>query len=400
MNNTIRSMALAGIFLAANLHANAGPQDDLYAATMNCDIAAAQKALAAGANVNTLNPKNNMSVLSQAYFCPEIAKLLLEKGADPNIGSYAPIVSAASVASIEVMKMLLDKGADVNKPAMGETALQKVVQMTNCAQCAEMLIAKGAKTDVIGKTGGNLIREYASYGLPASERPAAMKKYGDLLKGYKVNVPDWYYNPPANINGAPGEILKLLVTNKVDINKEEKSGMSPLFVALTVGKDDVILSLLENGAEYNTTHVINDPELGIIGDDLEYTPLMAASTKGLEKVVNWLVKKGDLENPSVSGMIETNEGNFVKLSGLTAIYMAINSRSMACVKALAESDLKWGDFSFKMTGGKKFKSSYGAKRKTYQFAGEKQGKLRYNPSRYASFTGNEPMAEYLKSKGL
>jgi ankyrin repeat protein len=395
MKKTKGPLLLLAATFSLSMATLATPQVDLYTACMSCDIAAVKKAIAEGVNVNTPHPKNGMTPLSQAYFCPEAAKLLLDKGADPNAGKYAPIVSASAVASLEVMKMLLDKGADPNQAAMGETALQKVVQMTNCVECAEMLIAKGAKTDVIGKTGGNLIREYASYGLPASERPGAMKKYGDVLKGFKVNVPDWYYNPPANINAAPGGILKLLVQKGVNINKPETSGMTPLFVALTVGKDEVVLSLLENGADYNVTHVVNDPELGIIGDDLEYTPLMMASTKGLENVVKWLVKKGNLDNPSVSGMIQTNEGGFVKLSGLTAIYMAINSRSMACVKALAESDLQWKDFTFKMTGGKKFANSYGAKRKTYQFSGEKQGKLKYNPSRYASFTGNEPMAEYL-----
>lgn len=57
----------------------AGAVDDLFTAAMQCDVALAQKALDAGADVNAINPATNQNALAAAFFCPEVTKLYLEK---------------------------------------------------------------------------------------------------------------------------------------------------------------------------------------------------------------------------------------------------------------------------------------------------------------------------------
>src|SRR5689334_75055 len=105
--------------------ASAGPQEDLFAACKVGDLAGVQKALDAGAKPNTLNAEGG-SALAQAFFWPEIVKLLLEKGANPNLGKHKPIFQAAIFYSKDVMKLLLDAGADPNLPSLQEpTAIFK-----------------------------------------------------------------------------------------------------------------------------------------------------------------------------------------------------------------------------------------------------------------------------------
>ena len=79
---------------------------------------------------------------------------------------------------------------------------------------------------------------------------------------------------------------------------------------------------------------------------------------------------------------------------------------IACVKALAESNIKWENFVLKSLPGQKFESSYGSKPtgKIYNFGsiGGKKGEstLTYTPSLYADFLELKEMAEYLRTKGL
>jgi len=92
--------------------------------------------IANGADVRTA-AKNAMKVTSlhaaAAGKWIDIAKILLEHGADPNarqMSGYVPLHEIAGQGSIEFAKLLLDNGADINaKSDDGKTALAMAIEL-------------------------------------------------------------------------------------------------------------------------------------------------------------------------------------------------------------------------------------------------------------------------------
>jgi ankyrin repeat protein len=78
----------------------------------------------------------------------EVARLLLDAGADPNLansdGAYAPLMVAAGPGQLEVLRLLLARGAAVDAvdPADGWTAFHAACHC-NYAECAEALARAG-----------------------------------------------------------------------------------------------------------------------------------------------------------------------------------------------------------------------------------------------------------------
>src|SRR5688572_17148948 len=217
MKNTFKFLLVILITLFTTIGTYAGANEDLTAACKQGDLAKVTAAINAGADVNALIDGNPAIV--SAFFWPDITKLLLEKGADPNLGDYPALLQASSNYSTEVLKLLLDAGADPNKPgksdpsvtfktliaaekAKGKNAndalikawttamatlkptevyvLPILVMGTNCVPCLEMLLNKGADVTK-GMTEGTLIHQFANYGHSREERKAG-------FKGGKANV--------------------------------------------------------------------------------------------------------------------------------------------------------------------------------------------------------------------
>lgn len=76
-----------------------------------------------------------------------------------------------------------------------------------------------------------------------------------------------------------GDIIKLLITMELDVNKKDRFGRSALIVASHHGKTDVVKILLENKADY------------AILDNKRQSALLAASRKGHTKIVKLLLEK-------------------------------------------------------------------------------------------------------------
>lgn len=402
-----RKMITFLIAIAIGFSGYSQPQNDLFSSCLKGDLDGVRKAVESGANVNTPDSKSGQNALAYAYFYPEITKYLLEKGCDPNGGNFPAIISASMVGSIEVMKLLLSNGADPKKSALNMNALTQLVKMTNCAECADLLLSNGADKNVTEGSYGNVLGVFASYGLPQNERKEAMKKYGDILKGYGLTVPDWYYNPSNTINAKPDEMVKILVKHGIDINKREKNitntelpGATPLFTAMNVGKNEIMMSLLNNGADYNATYLPIQQGILMWSVEGSYTPLMYACVLGYTDIVKWLSSKSDLVNSSVKGNSITESKTIIKIEGLSAIYLAIMSGNLEMVKSIAETNLKWEDMVISALPGQKFAGNYNSKDKAYAFIVTKKSALKYTPSLFSEFLKQKEITDYLKSKGL
>jgi ankyrin repeat protein len=77
----------------------------------------------------------------------DIAKLLLEQGADPNgivEGDGSPLISAAARGRVDMVQMLIDRGADVNLAVQGdENPLMNAAEGGHLA-VVQLLVSKGA----------------------------------------------------------------------------------------------------------------------------------------------------------------------------------------------------------------------------------------------------------------
>ena len=399
---------LASIFLVGHTYA----ADELFGPCLSCDLEGVKTAIANGADVNTVHSSSGQSSLAYSYHCPEVTKYLIEQGAKPDAGSYPALISASSVANYEVMKMLLEAGANPNIDIGGESPLYKVVQMTNCADCAQLLFENGADKKTSGKQYANLAGVYASFGKTQADQKTAMNKYAATLKNYGVGLGEWYTNPSEKINAKPIEMMKVLVKNGVDINAKtklisvpENDGEPALFTAINVGNEEIIMSFINNGVDYNATYPIYNPKLCLFNIKGGYTPLMYAALSGKEWLVEELLKKTDLLNPSVSGTFMAggkNDPIAIDIDGLSAIYLAVMGGNLQIVKQIADSPMQWNDFVLNLKG-RKFAEAYGSKPAAYTFGnlkGVKKNTLKYTPSLWATFSEQVEMAEYLKSKGL
>ncbi len=279
---------LSSIFIALiAIECVANPSDDLFTAALACDLTGVQKALDGGADANAINPEDGQTALATAFFCPDVTKLLLDKGCDPNGGSYPAIISAAKGYTVEVMKMVLEGGADPNRPgkvdpaaffqkkidaekAKGKkankamigawenvvktmkpsqvTALQQTVQQTNCVPCLDLLIKHGAdlnKTEV----DGGLMHTLAAFSQTREMRKDGFAKGAPGMASMGLKVPDFYGNLPDDINGTPGQMLELLAKGGLDVNTKRADGISAFMVAMRLHKLDLVKAMLRNGAD-------------------------------------------------------------------------------------------------------------------------------------------------------
>lgn len=407
-------VCLLMLLLGAGQPLLATPNDDLFKACKQGDLAAVEKALSAGAEVNALDATGNPP-LASAVFWPGITKLLLDKGADPNLGGYPALISASNLYSVEVMKLLLAKGADASKggmlpnPVQGlldaekakgkkanktiiqayedmlakagpqnkVTAIRQVVQQTNCGECLDLLLKAGASVqekDWIG--GGNLIHVFASFGNTAEARAALFRQGASVVEtNYGMKAPDWYKNMTTEMNASPADMLKKLVGAGVNINELSTptalKPSSPLDVALLGGignKKEIMLALIENGADVNRVHEHDGPVLiqavqcGFVevvkamvekGANINvedqlwdkkaeqfvkgFTPLTTAAMSNKLDVVSYLIDAGAKAGEGVYGFsFSVATGCATRVKNKTAIFYAIDNNNLEMVKLIAD----------------------------------------------------------------
>jgi ankyrin repeat protein len=215
--------------------------------------------LESGADVNAQNPLG-LSALTLAADQPEKVKLLVAKGANVNAATKlgrTPLLLASHCAGCSsTLKLLIDKGANVKaKDGRNHNAVLEAAQM-NDLDSVKILLAAGAEADAADDDGFTPLMWAAS-----------------------------------NCNT---EMAKLLISNKANVNAENKSQgevkfgkiqlikLTPLMLGSTFCSADMPKLLLGAGAKVNATDVRG------------MTPLMfaVATEAGKPAVVNTLVKAG------------------------------------------------------------------------------------------------------------
>ncbi len=430
MKNLIQKLCFFFVLLGINTVGVCGNGDVLTAACKKGDLAGVQKALAEGADVNAKNSEG-WNPISASFFWPEITQLLLDKGADVGALNNAALGSAARTASFKTMEILLKAGADPNTTNTGASPLQYIVTYTSCKECMELLISKGAKTDVINpNTKGNLLDDLAMSYLFGKEKADNEKPQVGGWEKMGFAVPDWYRNQDTTKYGTPDEMVKILVKAGVNINAENKLKNTPLLTSLGRYKQtraplvlafinnganvnvegyaykgpallqaagygfvDVIDAMFAKGADMNMEFKVNDPENGQRLKGI--TPLMWAARNGKLDAVKYLNEKGAKINEAAFGNsfnIKTQCMTTVK--NKTTIFYAIEGENPEVVKYLVENTS--GDWKGKLIVDKWKKERQDAQFIYQSCIDDKE----YKASEYAKACGLYDIADYLKSRKL
>ena len=103
---------------------------------------------------------------------PDVAKFLIERGADVNAAAsnaqkVAPVHAAAAVRDVETMKLLLERGADPNAVQQMDVTPLHGAASRGDVEMAKLLLAHGARANAKMSDGTSVAALAAKYNQPA-----------------------------------------------------------------------------------------------------------------------------------------------------------------------------------------------------------------------------------------
>lgn len=238
----------------------------LFAAQQG-DVESAKLFLAAGANVNDTAP-NGMSALEIAAFKNqvEVAKFLLDEGADPDAGDagFAALHAAVLRGSLDLVEALLAHGADPNSQITKATGVRR--QSADYGFSANFigatpvyLAAKFAEIPIMRAlaAGGADLRFAMPDGstlLMAAMETARINSLGDQGLGEDRRERHVFFRlhetpSPEEVENEVLEIVKLGLASGADVNAADGIANTALHTAAGNGMTRVIELLVNSGAK-------------------------------------------------------------------------------------------------------------------------------------------------------
>lgn len=160
---------------------------------------------------------------------PDTAKLLIERGADVNLGGsndLPPIILAAGNGYAGIVRLLLEKKADVNRVPRGErSALMNAVEGDR-VEIVRLLVAASAKVNFFDQTNTSILSR-------AVEKKNAEVTRLLLDRGADPNAPSGdkvtkSYVLISAVSSGEKDIVKLLIDKGAKVNVKDGMGNTPL----------------------------------------------------------------------------------------------------------------------------------------------------------------------------
>ncbi len=251
-NNSGFSVFAADGSPAAATKSSGNTEEDFLLAVTNNDLSKVQSLINQGINVNKRfsNEHRQFTVLLLAAKngLPEVVKILLDNGADPNIRDnykHYPLMEAARFGHLESVKLLLTAGARVDaRNRYDKNILQLVLDQEYDIEIVRLLLENGADPNI---------------------------DVSGVFSSLPIMVPSW--------NGDV-KLGKLLLANGADVNNTSPYGFTALMVASKAGEIEIAKLLIESGADVNRISNFNQ------------TALIQALRGGYVNLARLLVREG------------------------------------------------------------------------------------------------------------
>ena len=274
---TIRVLLLLTCFSLVSLGQAQSPS--INTAIRDGDLKQIKTWLASGANINAQDADGTTPLMHAVVNAgADCVKLLLDKGADPNLSNKAGATALMwAVNDLKKVQLLLAKGANVNAVSKDEKSpLRLALNLPNPMPVVKALFAKGANVNQADKRGftplmfagfsGNL--ELIQLLLAKGADPKAKTKDGltylkaivfstnlaavkwALEQGLEVKDPKQDFLTGAAMSGDLA-VARLLLEKGATPNPPDDLGYSPLMHAVLTEASslDVVKLLLEHGAD-------------------------------------------------------------------------------------------------------------------------------------------------------
>lgn len=223
----------------------------LREATKNKHSEIAKLLLTSGSEVNIQRRTRDTTPLHFAVKnCDiEIVKMLLDKGATINAENdcrKTPLYYAIENEKIEVAQLLLTYGADVNNRDSDGISVLHVAVKIGCLQIVEALLEYGFNLNPEDAKNPELLHGTVERGYLKIVED--LLKYGADVNTYSNSQFEGFTPLHCAAKNKQGEVVKLLIRYKADVNAQDKTGKTPIFYAIENADLEMTKLLLTNKA--------------------------------------------------------------------------------------------------------------------------------------------------------
>ena len=284
--------------------ANAEGETAIFVATRAGNVDIVRALIAKSANVNQLNASGNTPLHAAIQLHqPMIAKLLIENGAAPSLGSLNSYSLALEYGEMDICNYIREVDPSLARHALQNAGITSTepppeiftyIHSLNAAALRKVL-SNQYNMNIIAPEGVPLIRAIETGSIDIVKiivNSGADVNFGDneyplhiACKKGLINVVEYLLKQGANpsltnednenalfaaIRSNNQTIISEIIAQDVPLNDCNKSGMSPLYIAVGMKSMPSVKLLLQNGAEANS-HGHSPLKLA---QDLKATPII------------------------------------------------------------------------------------------------------------------------------